>query len=69
MIEDSVKIHDNFSIEIKSIYENIFKKKKTKYDTITYLFIPKGLNINEQTYTQAKFYNELHVSLQFLQFA
>jgi len=49
MIEDSIKVHDNFSVEIKSIYENTFKKKRTKYNSITYLFIPNGLNINNQT--------------------
>jgi hypothetical protein len=65
MIEDSVKIHDDFSIEIKSIYENIFKRKKTKYDTITYLFIPNGLHINEQTYTKSKFYNDVKVYVRY----
>ena len=65
MIEDSVKIHDNFSIEIKSIYESIFKRKKTKYDAITYLFIPNGLHINEQTYTQSKFYNDVKVYVRY----
>ncbi|WP_299528910.1 hypothetical protein [uncultured Lutibacter sp.] len=65
MIEDSVKIHDNFSLEIKSIYENISKKKKTKYDTITYLFIPNGLNINNQTYSSSKFYNDVKVYIRY----
>jgi len=65
MIEDSVKIHDNFSLEIKSIYENISKRKKTKYDTITYLFIPNGLNINNQTYSNSKFYNDVKVYIRY----
>ena len=65
MIEDTVKIHDNFSLEIKSIYENISKRKKTKYDTITYLFIPNGLNINNQTYTNSKFYNDVKVYIRY----
>jgi hypothetical protein len=65
MIEDSIKIHDNFSVEIKSIYENIFKKRTTKYDTITYLFIPSGLNINPQTYTKSKFYNDVKVYVRY----
>lgn len=65
MIHDSVKIHDNFSIEIKSIYENIYKKKKSKYDTITYLFVPNGLNINAQTYSKNKFYNDVKVYIRY----
>ena len=65
MIEDSVKIHDNFSLEIKSIYENISKKKKTKYNTITYLFIPNGLNINNETYAKSKFYNDVKVYIRY----
>lgn len=65
MIQNSVKIHDNFSLEIKSIYENTSKRKKTKYDTITYLFIPNGLNINNQTYTKTKFYNDVKVYIRY----
>ena len=65
MIQNSVKIHDNFSLEVKSIYENTSKSKKTKYDTITYLFIPNGLNINNQTYTKLKFYNDVKVYIRY----
>lgn len=65
MIKDSIKIHDDFSVEIKSIYENIFKKKKTKYDTITYLFIPNGFNSDAQTYTKEKFYNDVKVYVRY----
>ena len=65
MIKDSVKIHDNFSLEIKSIYENISEKKKTTYNTLTYLFIPNGLNINNQTYPQSKFYNDVKVYVRY----
>ena len=65
MIKDSVKIHDNFSLEVKSIYENTSKKRKTNYDTITYLFIPNGLNINNQTYPKSKFYNDVKVYIRY----
>ena len=65
MIENSIKIHDDFSIEIKSNYENIFKRKKTKYDAITYLFIPNGLHVNEQTYARSKFYNDVKVYVRY----
>lgn len=65
MIEDNVKIHDKFSIELKSTYETIFSKRKTEYNTITYLFVPAGLNINSQTYTKPKFYNDVKVYIKY----
>jgi hypothetical protein len=65
MIKESIKIHDNFSLEIKSIYENISEKKKTTYNTLTYLFIPNGLNINNQTYPKSKFYNDVKVYVRY----
>ena len=65
MIQDNVKIHDNFSLEIKSIYENVSEKKKTTYNTLTYLFTPNGLNINNQTYPKSKFYNDVKVYIRY----
>ena len=65
MIEDSVKIHDNFSLEVKLIYETISKKKYTEYNTTTYLFIPYGLHINHQTYTKSKFYDDVKVYIRY----
>ncbi|UMB59874.1 hypothetical protein MHL31_12410 [Lutibacter sp. A80] len=65
MIQDNVKIHDNFSLEIKSIYEILSEKKKTTYNTLTYLFIPNGLNINNQTYPKSKFYNDVKVYIRY----
>ena len=46
-------------------YENISEKKKTKYNTLTYLFIPNGLNINNQTYSNSKFYNDVKVYIRY----
>jgi len=65
MIKDIVKIHDKFSVEIKLIYEASLKKRVPKYDIITYLFVPTGLNINQQTYTKAKFYNDVKVNIRY----
>ena len=65
MIKDNIKIHDKFSLEVKSIYENISNSNKTIYDTITYFFIPSGLNINSQTYTTSKFYDDVKVYIRY----
>jgi len=65
MIKDIVKIHDKFSVEIKLIYGTSLKKRVPKYDVLTYLFIPEGLNINRQTYTKDKFYNDVKVNIRY----
>lgn len=65
MIKDSVKIHDKFSIELKTIYDIIPEQKNTEYHCVTYLFVPNGLNINDQTHTKAKFYNDVKVYIKY----
>lgn len=63
MIKSKVRIHDNFSAIIDVTYNNIFKK--SKYTTITYLFIPDSLNINSKTYPSTKFYNDTRLLLEY----
>ncbi len=58
MIKSSLKIHDKFSVIIDVTYDKIFKKRKSKYTTITYVFFPDSLNINDKTYPSTKFYND-----------
>jgi hypothetical protein len=65
LIKDILKIHDKFSIEIKQSYYSIFKKKKSNYRVLTYLFIPNGLNINEQTYKKEQFYKDIRVNVRY----
>jgi hypothetical protein len=65
MVADRISIHDQFTVEFQLTYENIFKDKRTPYDTITYLFVPSGLNINPQTYTLSKFYNDVKVYIRY----
>lgn len=65
MIRSKIKIHDKFSVVIDVTYDKIFKKKKSKYTTITYLFIPDSLNINTKTYPATKFYNDVRLFLEY----
>lgn len=65
MVADRISIHDQFTVEFQLTYENIFNDKRSQYDTITYLFVPSGLNINPQTYTLAKFYNDVKVYIRY----
>ncbi|MEN8115452.1 MAG: hypothetical protein ABFS16_00615 [Bacteroidota bacterium] len=65
MIKSKIKIHDKFSIVIDVTFDKIFKRKKSKYTTITYLFIPDSLNINNKTYPPTKFYNDSRLFLKY----
>lgn len=46
-------------------YDKVFKKNKSKYTTLTYLFIPDTLNINDKTYPASKFYNDVRLFLKY----
>lgn len=65
MIKSRVKIHDKFSIIIDVTYDKLFDKKKSKYTTITYLFFPDSLNINQRNYPATKFYNDIRLFLRY----
>jgi hypothetical protein len=65
MLKSSVKIHDKFSVVVEVSYEVIFKKKKSTYATVTFLFFPDALNINERKYPKTKFYNDVRLFLKY----
>ncbi|RLD26007.1 MAG: hypothetical protein DRI54_03725 [Bacteroidetes bacterium] len=65
MIKSKIKIHDKFSIVIDITYDKIFKRKKSKYTTITYLFFPNSLNVNHKTYPSTKFYNDVRLFIKY----
>jgi hypothetical protein len=57
-IEQAVKLHDKYQIEIKLDYE-LLDAKKTCYQVSTFIFIPQNLGINPYTYTKADFYRDI----------
>ncbi|SDR79540.1 hypothetical protein SAMN05216503_0936 [Polaribacter sp. KT25b] len=65
MIKSKIEIHDKFSVVINVTYDTIFKKKRSKYTTITYLFFADTLNINSKTYPATKFYNDVRLFLKY----
>ncbi len=65
MIKSEIKIHDKFSVVIDVTYDKVFKRKKSKYTTLTYLFFPDTLNINSKTYPATKFYNDVRLFLKY----
>lgn len=65
MIRSRIRIHDKFSVVIDVTYDKLFNTKKSKYTTLTYLFIPDSLNINKKTYPATKFYNDVRVFVKY----
>ncbi len=65
MIKSKIAIHDKFSVVINITYDKLFKRKKSKYTTITYLFFSNSLNINDKTYPATKFYNDVRLFLKY----
>lgn len=65
MPKTSIKIHDKFSVVIETAYHLAFKKRKSEFTAITYLFFPNTLNINERKYPKTKFYNDVRLFLKY----
>jgi len=63
MIDQNVKIHDKFSIEIKLGYATKRSKKLNNYSVNTWFFIPNSLDINRYTYSSEQFYNDLKTNI------
>ncbi|MCA9943739.1 MAG: hypothetical protein KC449_09675 [Anaerolineales bacterium] len=63
-IQQSVKHHDQYQIEIKLDYE-LHADQKTRYQIATYFFVPQSLGITPQTYPRQTFYQDVqsHIRL------
>ena len=57
-IQQSAISHDRYQIELKLDYE-LGKGEKTHYRISTYLFFPKSLGINEESYPKSEFYRDV----------
>ena len=64
-IKSRIRIHDRFSVVIDVTYDKLFDRKKPKYTTVTYIFVPDALNINKRTYADSKFYNDVRLFLKY----
>jgi hypothetical protein len=65
MIEENVKIHDQFSLEIKVGFVAKKKQKINDFAFNIWVFIPNSLDINRFTYTKNDFYRDMtsHIRL------
>lgn len=63
-IQQAVKHHDQYQIEIKLDYE-LHPEEKTRYQIATYFFVPQTLGINANTYPRETFYQDVqsHIRL------
>lgn len=66
MIEESVKIHDKFSIEIKLGFNARRKQKISDFALNTWLFIPNSLDINPSTYDKKEFYRDMKSNIRLI---
>src|ERR1051325_6836868 len=57
-IQQAVKPHDKYQIEIKLDYE-LFKAGQTHYHISTYIFVPQNLGISKESYSKADFYRDV----------
>lgn len=66
MIEEIVKIHDKFSIEIKLGFLARKKKKVSDFACNTWIFIPNSLDINSATYLKSDFYRDIKSNIRLI---
>lgn len=57
-IEQAIKPHDQYQIEIKLDYE-LRDARKTWYQVSTYIFVPQNLGITRETYLKTEFYRDI----------
>lgn len=63
MIDENVKIHDKFSVEIKLGYGTKRSRKINDYSINTWFFVPYSLDINRYTYKKDDFYSDLKTNI------
>jgi len=66
MINEVVKVHDKFSVEIKMGYEPRKDRKVNEFSVKTWLFIPSSLDINSSTYKKEDFYNDFNSNIRLI---
>jgi len=66
MIEDLIKIHDKFSVEIKLGFIARKKQEISDFAVNTWIFIPNSLDINRVTYEKTDFYRDLKSNIRLI---
>jgi len=66
MIEEFIKVHDKFSIELKLGFKARMKKNISDFAVNTWIFIPNSLDINPLTYQKTDFYKDLKSNIRLI---
>ncbi|MGE4541823.1 MAG: hypothetical protein AB7D35_11230 [Bacteroidales bacterium] len=66
MIDDQVKIHNKFSVELKLGFTTRRKQKRNDFVVNTWIFIPNSLDINPYTYEKKDFYKDLKSNIRLI---
>ena len=66
MIDIQTKIHDKFSIEFKVGFSGREDIKVDQFDVNTWIFLPNGLDINNNTYSKDRFYNDMKSNIRLI---
>ena len=59
MIDIQTKIHDQFSIEFKIGFSGREDVKMDHFTVNSWIFLPNGLDINQQTYSKDRFFSDM----------
>lgn len=65
MIEEQVKIHDKFSVEIKLGFQ-ARREKINEFSVRTWLFLPNSLDITTHNYSKSDFYRDLKSNIRLI---
>lgn len=66
MVEETLKIHDNFSIELKTGFLGDRTTPRNDYKLNAWFFVPNSLDINRYTYSKEAFYRDLRSNIRLL---
>ena len=65
LIESRVEAHDSQQFEVKLDYSIDPEKKQNQYRIEAYLFIPRSLGINRETYSTKHFFRDIQSYIRF----
>ena len=59
MVNIQAKKHDNFSVEFKFGFENNRTERKNNFAVNSWIFVPKSISINPESYGKDQFYRDI----------
>ncbi len=66
MIEEHIKIHDKFSIELKIGFNARQNQEENDFSMNMWVFIPNPLDINQYTYSKSEFYRDVKSNIRLI---